>query len=78
MNRRNVLTLTGTFTGGALLLPDFLHAFGSQQNLIVGDQCLVFVQLNGGNDGLNTFVPFENPLYYDLRPQIALSRDAVI
>lgn len=78
MNRRNFLSLTGTFTGGALLLPDFLHAFGSQQNLIIGDQCIVFVQLNGGNDGLNTFVPFENPLYYDLRPKIALSKDDVI
>ena len=78
MNRRNFLTLTGTFTGGALLLPDFLHAFGSQQNFIIGDQCIVFVQLNGGNDGLNTFVPFENPLYYDLRPKIALSKDVVI
>ena len=78
MNRRNFLSLTGTFTGGALLLPDFLHAFGSQQNLIIGDQCIVFVQLNGGNDGLNTFVPFENPLYYDLRPKIALSKDIVI
>ena len=78
MNRRNFLSLTGTFTGGALLLPDFLHAFGSQQNLIIGDQCIVFVQLNGGNDGLNTFVPFENPLYYDLRPKIALSKDVVI
>lgn len=78
MNRRNFLTLTGTFTGGALLLPDFLHAFGSQQNVVIGDQCVVFVQLNGGNDGLNTFVPFDNPLYYALRPQIALSKDAVI
>ena len=78
MNRRNFLSLTGTFTGGALLLPDFLHAFGSQQNLILGDQCVVFVQLNGGNDGLNTFVPFDNPLYYDLRPKIALSKEAVI
>ena len=78
MNRRNFLSLTGTFTGGALLLPDFLHAFSSQQNLIIGDQCIVFVQLNGGNDGLNTFVPFENPLYYDLRPKIALSKDIVI
>ena len=78
MNRRNFLTLTGTFTGGALLLPDFLHAFGSQQNLIIGDQCIVFVQLNGGNDGLNTFVPFEDPLYYNLRPQIALSNEAVV
>lgn len=78
MNRRNFLTLTGTFTGGAMLLPDFLHAFGSQQNVVIGDQCVVFVQLNGGNDGLNTFVPFDNPLYYALRPQIALSKDAVI
>ena len=78
MNRRNFLSLTGTFTGGALLLPDFLHAFGSQQNVVIGDQCVVFVQLNGGNDGLNTFVPFDNPLYYALRPQIALSKDAVI
>jgi uncharacterized protein (DUF1501 family) len=78
MNRRNFLSLTGTFTGGMLLLPDFLHAFGSQNSLVVGEQCLVFIQLNGGNDGLNTFVPYENPLYYDLRTKIALGKDTVI
>lgn len=78
MNRRNFLTLTGTFTGGALLLPDFLHAFGSQPNLVMGEPCLVFIQLNGGNDGLNTFVPYDNPLYFELRSKIALSKDLVI
>ncbi|MFC6096717.1 DUF1501 domain-containing protein [Flavobacterium qiangtangense] len=78
MNRRNFLSLTGTFTGGALLLPDFLYSFATQKNLVVGEQCLVFIQLNGGNDGLNTFIPFENPLYYDLRPKIALSKDEVV
>ncbi|WP_395077830.1 DUF1501 domain-containing protein [Flavobacterium sp.] len=78
MNRRNFLSLTGTFTGGSLLLPDFLFALGSQQNLVVGEQCLVFVQLNGGNDGLNTFIPFEDPLYYNLRPNIAISNTEVI
>ncbi|MEG1024314.1 MAG: DUF1501 domain-containing protein [Flavobacterium sp.] len=78
MNRRNFLTLTGTFTGGMLVLPDFLHAFGSQNNLVIGEQCIVFVQLNGGNDGLNTFIPYDNPLYYDLRTKIALSKDVVI
>ena len=78
MNRRNFLTLTGTFTGGMLVLPDFLHAFGSQNNLVIGEQCIVFVQLNGGNDGLNSFIPYDNPLYYDLRTKIALSKDAVI
>lgn len=78
MNRRNFLTLTGTLTSGMLILPDFLHAFGSQSNLVIGEQCVVFVQLNGGNDGLNTFIPYDNPLYYDLRTKIALNKDLVI
>ncbi len=78
MNRRNFLSLTGTLTGGVLLLPDFLHAFGNQKQLITGEECLVFIQLNGGNDGLNTFIPYDNPLYYEMRPKIALSKDIVI
>jgi len=78
MNRRNFLTLTGTFTGGMLVLPSFLHAFGTQDNLIIGDQCLVFIQLNGGNDGLNTFIPYDDPLYYDFRTKIALNKEAVV
>ena len=78
MNRRNFLTLTGTFTGGSLLLPDFLYSFGSQNNLALGEQCVVFVQLNGGNDGLNTFIPFEDALYYGLRPKIAISKTEVL
>jgi uncharacterized protein (DUF1501 family) len=78
MNRRNFLALTGTITGGSLLLPDFLYSFGSQTNLVLGEQCIVFVQLNGGNDGLNTFIPFEDDLYYDLRPKIYLSKTEVL
>jgi len=78
MNRRNFLSLTGTFTGGLLVLPEFLHAYGTSNSLITGEQCVVFIQLNGGNDGLNTFIPFENDLYYALRPKIALSKDEVI
>jgi uncharacterized protein (DUF1501 family) len=78
MNRRNFLTLTGTFTGGSLVLPHFLHTFGTQTNLVAGEPCLVFIQLNGGNDGLNTFVPYDNPLYYDLRPKIALSKEVLV
>lgn len=78
MNRRNFLSLTGTFTGGMLVLPEFLHAFGNSNSLITGEQSVVFIQLNGGNDGLNTFIPFENDLYYALRPKIALSKNEVI
>ena len=78
MNRRNFLALTGTFTGGSLLLPNFLYSFGSQTNLVLGEQSIVFVQLNGGNDGLNTFIPFEDALYYNLRPSISISKSEVL
>lgn len=78
MDRRKFLTLTGTLTGGSLLLPDFLYSYGSQSNLVFGEQCVVFVQLNGGNDGLNTFIPFEDALYYNLRPKISISKNEIL
>src|SRR5437660_12884136 len=40
------------------------------------DTVLVVVQLTGGNDGLNTVIPFKNADYYKLRPNIAVAKDA--
>ncbi len=39
---------------------------------------LVLVQLAGGNDGLNTVVPFEDARYYALRPTLAIAKDRVL
>jgi uncharacterized protein (DUF1501 family) len=39
---------------------------------------LVFVQLNGGNDFMNTIVPFGNGLYYDNRRLLAVPEDKVL
>jgi len=33
---------------------------------------VLMVELKGGNDGLNTLVPFEDELYHNLRPRIAI------
>jgi len=45
---------------------------GSYRNL------LVLIELKGGNDGLNTVVPYADESYYSLRPQLAIPRDQVI
>lgn len=39
------------------------------------DTILVVVQLTGGNDGLNTVVPFADPEYAKLRPTLKLPKD---
>jgi uncharacterized protein (DUF1501 family) len=39
---------------------------------------LVLVNLAGGNDGLNTVVPYANGHYYDMRPDIAIAESDVL
>jgi len=39
---------------------------------------LVLVQLAGGNDGLNTVVPFDDDVYHRLRPSLALEKGNVL
>ncbi len=39
---------------------------------------LVLLQLNGGNDGLNTVIPFEDALYYNRRPHIGIKKEEVV
>jgi uncharacterized protein (DUF1501 family) len=39
---------------------------------------LVVLQLTGGNDVLNTVVPYTNPLYYDSRKKVRIEPEAVL
>jgi uncharacterized protein (DUF1501 family) len=42
------------------------------------DTALVVIQLSGGNDCLHTVVPYGNGLYYDFRPTVHLTPEAVL
>jgi uncharacterized protein (DUF1501 family) len=42
------------------------------------ERILVVVQLTGGNDGLNTVVPFTNAEYYKQRPKLAVPKSDVL
>ncbi|WP_300779559.1 DUF1501 domain-containing protein [Enhydrobacter sp.] len=39
---------------------------------------LILVELKGGNDGLNTVIPYADPLYHRFRPGIGVPRDATM
>ena len=42
------------------------------------DPVLAVLQLSGGNDALNTIVPYADPLYSDNRPSVRVSEDQVL
>ena len=42
------------------------------------DPVVVVVQLSGGNDYLNTVVPYSDSLYYDARPTVGIPEDQVL
>lgn len=81
--RRLFLKQGMTLVSAAATVPLFLQksAYGmmlpfgsltSSQPGVPQDRVLVVVQLGGGNDGLNTVVPFGSPLYYNARPALAI------
>ena len=43
-----------------------------------GNRSVVVLQLSGGNDALNTVIPYSNDLYYDNRPYLGIPEDQVL
>jgi uncharacterized protein (DUF1501 family) len=76
MNRRNFLKYSA-LASGTLLVPNFLKAFESK-NILSGNKKLVIIQLSGGNDALNTIVPYTNDLYFKNRAGIAIKKEQAI
>lgn len=78
MKRRNFIKRSAFVSAGTLLVPQFIRAMQMTGNSIGSAKKLVVVQLSGGNDGLNTVVPYRNDLYYQLRPVIAINQREVL
>jgi uncharacterized protein (DUF1501 family) len=72
MDRRDILKL---ITLGTLSLP--LYLYGKQTTKLKGKH-LILVELNGGNDGINTLIPYTDPLYYKLRPALAIEKNRLL
>ncbi|WP_345948069.1 DUF1501 domain-containing protein [Mucilaginibacter sp. PAMB04274] len=61
-----------------LLLPHTFDVLSSTSLCAYAKRNVVFVHLNGGNDGYNTIVPHTDKAYYKLRPNIAVQPTEVI
>lgn len=74
MQRRDFLRLAGT----TMLLPaNITWAFAAAPRASY-NRLLLLVELKGGNDGLNTVIPYADREYASLRPRIAIARDQVL
>lgn len=81
--RREFLRMGGSGIG-LLAFSRFAPAFLVQSSLNAAPapekdrSILVLIQLAGGNDGLNTVVPYEDANYYRLRPTLGLKKKDVL
>ncbi|HKT05644.1 MAG TPA: DUF1501 domain-containing protein [Rugosimonospora sp.] len=84
LTRRRFLVRSGVVAGaalaagaGAYTLADVLRT-ASWQDRPPQARTLVLVTLYGGNDGLNTVIPYADPAYHDARPELAYQPGEVL
>ena len=63
---------SGLAAGYACVPDAFARAvYAAKLNGVTNDRVLVMIQLAGGNDGLRTVIPLQDPRLHDLRPRLA-------
>jgi uncharacterized protein (DUF1501 family) len=83
VTRRRFLIASGV-VGGGVIATGAVGSFTLKQILdTAGDRpadakTLVVITLYGGNDGLNTVIPYTDPAYHDARPELAYAPEEVL
>ena len=76
MKRKEFIQLSA-LGSTAMLIPGFLKSTGLSSLISeasANGKKLIVIQMSGGNDGLNTIIPYQNDIYYKLRPSLALKK----
>ncbi len=77
MKRRDFLK-NSALASSMFMVPSFVKAFESIASESLGFKKLVLIQLAGGNDGLNTIIPYRNDIYYKQRPKLAIHKNELL
>src|ERR1700754_3377912 len=84
LTRRKFLIASGVTGGAALALGastvtwEQLHKRAATDALPASSKILVIVTMYGGNDGLNTLIPYNDPAYQSSRPELAYAASDVL
>ncbi|NNF07977.1 MAG: DUF1501 domain-containing protein [Candidatus Eisenbacteria bacterium] len=77
MKRRDFLQTMMLATGGAMLKPMWWPHLAQAQSQL-GSKILVMVVFQGGNDGINTVIPYTDGLYTANRPTLAIPQNQIL
>ena len=72
--RRRQFLQVGSLATASVMVPKFLKAFERQTTVPAGNKVVVVLQLSGGNDGLNTVIPYRNDVFYRERPGLGIDQ----
>ncbi len=77
MNRRDFLKIA-SLTPFAGMMPEILSANALHKPLNPQEKIVVLVELRGGNDALNTLIPYHDAEYYKLRPTLGIHENHLL
>ena len=77
MKRRDFIKQS-SLASSLFFAPNFIKEFENLSKQSSQIKKLVIIQLSGGNDGLNTIIPYTNDIYYKNRPKLAIPKNNLI